>query len=204
MGAADFARAKLLWPRIRPFVRESSKTVLACSAVCVMTALQLSSGCGQVAGSAPGGLVGGSPQLAQITLPEGFRIQVYAEKVDGARSMTSGPPGTLFVGTDHRADEVKVIAEGLTSPNGVAFRDGALYVAEQSRVIRFDNIVNAAAPAKPKVVNASFPNKDAHGWKFIAFGPDGLLYVPVGAPCNICEAADEAFRQHHAHAPRRQ
>jgi glucose/arabinose dehydrogenase len=116
--------------------------------------------------------------------------------------MVIGPNGTLFVGTrgegkvyavldrngDHRADRVITLAAGLNMPNGVAFRDDALYVAEVNRVIRFDDIEGRLdnAPA-PVVVNDSFPTRTHHGWKFIRFGPDGLLYVPVGAPCNICK-----------------
>jgi glucose/arabinose dehydrogenase len=88
---------------------------------------------------------------------------------------------------DQTADEVVVVADGLNSPNGVAFRNGALYVAEISRVLRFDNVeADPANPGQPVVVNDSFPTDEHHGWKYIAFGPDGRLYVPVGAPCNIC------------------
>jgi glucose/arabinose dehydrogenase len=89
---------------------------------------------------------------------------------------------------------VLVIAKGLDSPNGVAFRDGALYVAEISRVLRFDAIEERlTAPTPPVVVNDRFPGDAHHGWKYIAFGPDGWLYVPVGAPCNICESADDRY-----------
>ena len=164
--------------------------------------------CGYVAGFAPATFVGGSPQLDEIELPRGFRIHVYADGVDGARSMTHGPEGVVFVGSrdagnvyalvdrdgDRRAEEVKTIARGLRSPNGVAWRDGSLYVAEISRVIRFDDLAGRLDdPPEPVVVNDSFPNEDHHGWKFIAFGPDDMLYVPVGAPCNICDPQDERF-----------
>jgi glucose/arabinose dehydrogenase len=143
-----------------------------------------------------------------IKLPSGFSIAVYAANVPGARSMTIGAKGTLFVGSrsegkvyaivdrngGHKADEVITIASGLNSPNGVAFRNGALYVAEISRVIRFDDIEeHLYAPPKPVTVNNSFPDKSHHGWKFIRFGPDGRLYVPVGAPCNVCEEKDARF-----------
>ncbi|RNC71763.1 MAG: sorbosone dehydrogenase family protein [Desulfuromonadales bacterium] len=146
--------------------------------------------------------------LADISLPPGFAISVYAPNVPGARSMALGAKGTLFVGSrgegkvyavidrngDHRADELLTIASGLNSPNGVAFRDGSLYVAEISRVLRFDAIEERlTAPPKPVVVNASFPTKTHHGWKFIRFGPDGRLYVPVGAPCNVCDEKDPRF-----------
>jgi glucose/arabinose dehydrogenase len=127
---------------------------------------------------------------------------VYSEEVPGARSMTLSPSGTLFVGTreqgrvyalpdrngDGRPDEVVVIASGLTMPNGVAFRDGALYVAEISRILRYDGIErDLHHPPEPVVVFDKLPDNEWHGWKFIAFSPDGKLYVPIGAPCNICK-----------------
>jgi len=139
--------------------------------------------------------------LDTIKLPPGFRISLYADNVPGARSMALSPDGTLFVGTradkvyalpnrnrGKRTDEVVTVASGLDTPNGVAFRDGALYVAEVSRILRFDDIeARLRNPPKPVVVSDRFPTDTHHGWKFIRFGPDGLLYVPVGAPCNICE-----------------
>lgn len=140
--------------------------------------------------------------LDNIRLPPGFKISIYADNVPGARSMTLGPNGTLFVGTrgegkiyavldrngDNRADQVITLATGLNMPNGVAFRDGALYVAEVNRILRYDGIeARLANPPKPVAISDGFPSDTHHGWKFIRFGPDGLLYVPVGAPCNICE-----------------
>ena len=145
--------------------------------------------------------------LSKIQLPPGFTIDLYAEKVWNARSLALGPPGVVFVGTrrdvvyavvdadnDNRADRVVTIARGLNSPNGVAFRDGSLYVAEIHRVIRFDNIQRSMDdPPDPIVVSDGFPPDRHHGWKFIRFGPDGKLYVPVGAPCNVCERSDERY-----------
>ena len=155
------------------------------------------------AGAAGHACAADSPQLEQITLPAGFHIAAFA-RVPGARSMTLSPGGTLFVGT--RGDKVYAIPEaakpdgprrvltiarGLNEPNGVAFRDGALYVAEITRVIRFDGIEGRLEnPPKPVVVTDRYPTATHHGWKFIRFGPDGNLYVPVGAPCNICEPGD--------------
>jgi len=139
--------------------------------------------------------------LEKIKLPPGFSISIYATGVRNAREMALGSKGTLFVGSmnagdvyaivdrdkDNRADEVIKIAEGLNMPSGIAFRDGSLYVAEVSRVTRYDNIESQLkSPPKPVIVNDKFPHETHHGWKFIAFGPDGMLYVPVGAPCNIC------------------
>lgn len=149
----------------------------------------------------------GSVQLNQIKVPPGFRISVYVKELPNARSMVLGSQGTLFVGTrkgevyavpdrnkDHQGDEVIALATGLNMPNGVAFRDGHLYVAEVNRVIRYDHIEQALrSPPKPVVVNGSFPTEEHHGWKYMAFGRDGLLYVPVGAPCNVCESSDERF-----------
>jgi glucose/arabinose dehydrogenase len=142
--------------------------------------------------------------LDKVKLPKGFKISVFAQ-VDEARSMCLSPSGVLYVGNrrgnkvyavtdrnrDFRADQVQVVASGLDMPNGVAFRDGSLYVAEVSRILRFDRIEqNLNNPPKPVVVFDKFPTDKHHGWKFIAFGPDGKLYVPVGAPCNICERPD--------------
>src|SRR3990170_4282726 len=145
-------------------------------------------------------------RLGDIKLPPGFRIATYAE-VPSARSMTLGERGTLFVGT--RKGEVYAvlpgetaegphrtvaIARGLHSPNGVAFHAGALYVAEIGRILRYDGIEGRLSdPPKPVIVNDGFPKDEHHGWKFIRFGPDGMLYIPVGAPCNVCERTDPRY-----------
>ena len=154
-----------------------------------------------------------------LGVPPGFRIAVYAADVPNARQMALGPNGTVFVGTrsegkvyavvdrdgDHRDGAVHVLARGLNIPNGVAFRDGALYVAEISRILRFDDIARTSTrPPGPVVVNDAFPPTTHHGWKFIAFGPDGLLYVPVGAPCNICAPPDPRYATIMRHERRRQ
>ena len=145
--------------------------------------------------------------LDKIKLPKGFKIELFATGLKGARSMCVGEKGTIFVGTqkgnvyavqdsdgDFVADKVYTIAEGLVMPNGVAFRNGTLYVAEVSRIIKFQNIENKLEnPPSQQVVYDKFPSKKHHGWKYIAFGPDGKLYVPVGAPCNVCESEDEIF-----------
>lgn len=159
----------------------------------------LAAACGGANGAAP---AKGPLPVERLKLPPGFRIEVFA-RVPNARSMTLGAKGTLFVGNrgggkvyavEHdgtRATAVRVLASGLEMPNGVAFRDGSLYVAEISRILRFDRIEERLTdPPKPVVVNDDLPDRRAHGWKFLAFGPDGLLYVPIGAPCNICEIED--------------
>jgi glucose/arabinose dehydrogenase len=136
----------------------------------------------------------------QIRLPPGFTISVVA-RVPSARAMAMGPGGTLFVGSATAGSVhavvlpasgtgdavVRTIATGLREPAGVAFRDGALYVSAIDRILRFDDIERRLADPKPPVVVADrFPTETHHGRKFIAFGPDGKLYVAVGAPCNIC------------------
>ena len=158
-------------------------------------------------GSTPNGYSGKLP-IDKIKLPAGFHIGVFAEDVTNARSLCYSPGGTLFVGTrdkgnvyalvdtngDFVADQKYTLATGLNMPNGVAFRNGSLFVAEVSRILRFDNIEKQLAnPPKPVVVYDQYPTAEHHGWKYIAFGPDGKLYVPVGAPCNICEPEKPIF-----------
>ncbi len=149
----------------------------------------------------------GKIQLDKIQLPPGFKITLFTDEVENPRAMTLGDKGTLFVGsfqagkiyaitTDPMTGNKMVftIVKGLQLPTGVAFYKGALYVSAVDRILRFDDIEDKLnAPPKPVIVNASFPKEDHHGWKFIAFGPDGWLYVPVGAPCNICLSKDERF-----------
>jgi glucose/arabinose dehydrogenase len=146
-----------------------------------------------------------TPPLASLTLPAGFQAAVFADGVDNARSMALGPQGTVFVGSqysgkvhavvdrdgDHKAERVVVIASGLDQPNGIAMRNGALYVATRSRLLRFDDIENHLdAPPAPVTVRADLPNPSAgHTWKYIAFGPDDMLYMSVGSTCNICMPA---------------
>lgn len=145
--------------------------------------------------------------LNKIKLPPGFVIDVFAE-VDNARSMAISPSGVIYVGNrngdkvyavkdtdgDFKADKKWVIASELNMPNGVAFRNGDLYVAEVSRILKFSGIeTKLASPPKPVIINDTYPTETHHGWKYIAFGPDGKLYVPVGAPCNICDPEDPIY-----------
>lgn len=145
--------------------------------------------------------------LERIKLPDGFSISVFAA-VDNARSLALSPSGVLYVGNrdgdkvyavkdsngDGVADEKWVLAQGLNMPNGVAFKDGDLYIAEVSRILRLRDIESKLAnPGQPEIVYDKFPTETHHGWKYIAFGPDGKLYVPVGAPCNICESENPIY-----------
>jgi glucose/arabinose dehydrogenase len=137
--------------------------------------------------------------LDKIKLPAGFTLTVFADNVPNARAMALGDNGTVFVGSmragkvyavrtrNNKAVETLVVASGLNMPVGVAFRQGALYVSAVDRILRLDNIESTLAnPPKPSIASDRFASDTHHGWKFIAFGPDGKLYVPVGAPCNVC------------------
>lgn len=143
--------------------------------------------------------------LDKIKLPEGFTISVYSDAVPNARQMALTPGGTLFVGSrqegqvyavvdtdgDGVAEQVHLIDEELMMPTGLTFRDGALFVAAVNRILRYDDIeAHLADPPDPIVVLDDLPEDRMHGWKFIDFGPDDKLYVPVGTPCNTCERPD--------------
>jgi len=141
--------------------------------------------------------------LDRIQLPQGFSIDIYAENIENARQMALGDNGTVFVGSrkagnvyalidtnhDFKADKKIMVATDLFMPSGIAFHQGSLYVAEVDKIWRYPDI-EKSLPTIPKaeLVFDKLPNKSHHGWKFIAFGPDGKLYVPVGAPCNVCES----------------
>lgn len=146
--------------------------------------------------------------LETLNLPEGFSIELYAEDVLNARSMDLSPSGTLFVGTrdagnvyalkdtdgDNKVDKKYTLMTGGNMPNGVAFKDGDLYVAEVNRILKYVDIESKLEnPGEPVVVFDEFPTEKHHGWKYIAFGPDDKLYVPVGAPCNICKKDEEIY-----------
>jgi glucose/arabinose dehydrogenase len=168
-----------------------------------------------VKGASAGGLATELP-LDRIRLQPGFRIGVWA-KAPGARSMTMGDDGTVYVGTgglggrnkkvyaikdadgDGTGENVTIVRDfektdpddDLLVPNGVAFKDGALYVGMINRIFRFDNIgATYNRNPRPSVEAVRFPDVMHHGWKFIAFGPDGRLYVPVGAEGNMTDDPD--------------
>lgn len=140
--------------------------------------------------------------LKQLQLPAGFSISLFADNVPNARSMALADDGVVFVGTgkegkvyalkdtnqDGVADTHYVIANDLNMPNGVAYKNGALYVAAINRILRFDNITqHLDNPPAPVVVTDKLPTDKHHGWKYLRFGNDGKLYTAVGAPCNICQ-----------------
>ncbi len=143
--------------------------------------------------------------LDKIVLPPGFKIEVLA-RLDNPRQMTLGPDGIIFAGSGQAGNvyaltlrpgapaRVTTVASGLNRPIGVAFRGGALYVSAVDKILRFDDIEHHLdAPPKPVQVGKRFPDSGGHGGKFIAFGPDGKLYVPDGAPCNICEPDPDRY-----------
>ena len=135
--------------------------------------------------------------LHKAKLPQGFKIELWAGDLKEARSLTLGAKGTVFVGQrthdgvfaitdqgDRRV--VKQIAKGLPAPNGLAFSNGTLFVAERERIVRYDDIENRLDnPPEPKVVIDGLPRQDGHFWKFMVMGPDGWLYFNQGSPTNI-------------------
>ena len=151
-----------------------------------------------------------APSLDALRLPPGFTVELVTDRVPDAREMALGAfsngRGTLFVGSqgsgkvyavtldDGHAVSVRAIASGLQMPVGVAYRNGSLYVSAVSRILRYDRVDGDLdrLPAAV-VVTDRFPTETHHGWKFIAFGPDGDLYVPVGAPCNVCERDEDRY-----------
>jgi glucose/arabinose dehydrogenase len=146
--------------------------------------------------------------LTALTLPPGFSISVFAENVPSAREMVDQSQGhgvrrlhvvpqclrLIDSNRDHKVDEIKPIAipAGLNQPSGIALRNGSLYVVTTTRILRYDDIENHLdAPPEPATVYDKLPNRGGHTWRFAAFGPDGLLYVGIGSPCNVCENPDE-------------
>ena len=136
--------------------------------------------------------------VAQLKVPRGFHIEVFASGIADARSLRVGDKGTVFVGNrvhdkvwaiydkDGRRTQ-KPIATGLYRPNGLAFSDGTLYIAELSKISKIERVEdNLDEPAAPTPIYEDLPKDEANGWKFIGIGPDNKLYVPVGMPCNDC------------------
>ena len=149
-------------------------------------------------------MIASTLQAAEV--PEKFTIDLYAPEVEGARQMALSDSGVLYVGTrkagkvyavedtdgDFKADKVYTIIEDLYMPSGIAYKDGDLYVAEVDKILRFKDIdKHYKDPKEPEVVYDDLPDDSHHGWKYIKFGPDGKLYIPIGVPCNVCD--DEGY-----------
>src|ERR1051325_10752803 len=139
--------------------------------------------------------------LDKIKLPAGFKAEVWSSGHAGGRTMVMGDKGTMFMGTriigrvyaiteKDGKREAKVLLQGLTQPNGLAFKNGALYVFAINKVFRYDNIESKLDnPGTPVELTEAYnlPDTIHHNWKYVDFGPDGKMYVQVGANCNICE-----------------
>lgn len=146
--------------------------------------------------------------ITQLHIPTGFKLSLFADNVPNARSLALGDDGIVYVGTrqegslyalqdtnqDGVSDKRYTVAQGLNTPNGVAYKNGALYVAEVNRIIRFDNITKQLSnPPKPVIIYDQLPTDKHHGWKYLRFGPDNKLYTAVGAPCNVCEPKQDIY-----------
>lgn len=146
--------------------------------------------------------------IEKLTLPEGFRIALYAEDIKNARSLARANDHLIFVSTrqrgllhalvdnnkDYTADEHIILADDLDTPNGIAYHNGDLYVALLEQIIVYRDIANNLKPgAEYEVVYSGFPDERHHGWKYLAIGPDKKLYFTVGAPCNLCLSEDTLF-----------
>jgi len=144
----------------------------------------------------------------KIKVPKGFRVDIYAENVENARSICLSPSGILYVGNrggdkvlalqdldgDGKAEKQYELYTGGNMPNGVAYKDGDLYIAEVNRILKISDVESKLDnPGTPEVIYNQYPTDKHHGWKYIAFGPDDKLYVPVGAPCNSCEREEEIY-----------
>ena len=155
-------------------------------------------------------LAAASPKLEELRLPPGFSIEVVTNTVPNARQMAVSDAGVLYVGTrragnvyavtgwqpdaEPAALRVRTIATDLTMPSGLVWHEGSLYVGALNSVLRYRNIDDRLdLPGEPDIITDAMPDKQHHGWKYLSIGPDGALYVPVGAPCNICKSADPRF-----------
>ncbi len=137
--------------------------------------------------------------LSEIKLPAGFSIEIWSDQVPNARSLALGAKGTVFAATrsdgrvyaliprDNASPTVITLARNLSMPNGVAFHQGDLYVAENHRITRYPDIETTLPEVpEPELVIDTLPTERHHGWRYIHFGPDGKLYIALGAPCNVC------------------
>ncbi|WP_281641244.1 sorbosone dehydrogenase family protein [Acetobacter orientalis] len=150
-----------------------------------------------------------APPVDRLEVPPGFQISVYAAPVPSAREMALGARGTVFVGSmsagkvyalsgfqDGKATKIRTIASDLSMPAGVAFHNGDLYVSDITHILVLRDIENHLDdPPEPEVAADNLPYEEGdHSWKFIAFGPDNRLYVPIGSPCNICNVGQQFGR----------
>ena len=145
--------------------------------------------------------------LNNLKLPPGFKIEVYATGMPGAREMAMGDNGKIYIGTraigrvyelsnNGKERTSRVVVDKLVQPSGVAYKNGSLYVMAIDKVLRYDGISKNPSVAPVDMTSKfNLPPEQHHNWKFLAFGPDGKLYVPFGAPCNICELPTPEYAQ---------
>ncbi len=151
--------------------------------------------------------------LDKIKVPEGFSVNLFYENIKEPRQMAISPSGVVYVSTretgsvyalrdvnhDGKADEKYTLATNLNMPNGVAFKDGNLYVAEVHQILVFKNIeAQLDKQQKPEEFFKGLPSDKWHGWKYITFNDQGDLLIPIGAPCNICLKDDPRYSALHS------
>ena len=142
----------------------------------------------------------GVANVQLLKVPPGFKVEMFADGLRNARTMVLGDQGTIFVGTRTagkvyaiRNNTHFIIADNLNMPNGLAFHNGSLYIADVDRILRLDNIENnLAKPPQPVLIRDDLSSNTHHGWRYIAIGPDERFYIALGAPCNICKEGDYA------------
>ena len=144
-------------------------------------------------------------QLASLKAAQGYSVSLLASDLPKARHMVMGAKGTLFVGSmagnvyaltldGSTVKQKRIVLKGLTDPSGVAFKNGTLFVADRTRIVRFNGIEdNLDNPGAPVMVIDGLPDKARHDAHAMGFGPDGKLYVAVGAPCDTCEAINDEY-----------
>ena len=145
--------------------------------------------------------------LNTLKLPPGFKIEVYASGIPGAREMAMGDNGKIYIGTrgigriyevsnNGKERSSRIVVDKLVQPSGVAYKNGSLYVMAIDKVLRYDGISKNPTVAPVDMTSKfNLPPEQHHNWKYLAFGPDGKLYVPFGAPCNICELPTPEYAQ---------
>ncbi|MEM9950110.1 MAG: PQQ-dependent sugar dehydrogenase [Chloroflexota bacterium] len=142
-----------------------------------------------------------SGTIDQVEMPDGFEISIFADNVEGARTLRLGDNGTLFVSSrgagniyaipnatsSETAEDIIIVDSDLNSPNGIDLVDGDLYVAEIGQITRYDDIEDNLTSAESTLITDALPEVGHHGWRYMGYAPDGMLYVAIGAPCNVCE-----------------
>ena len=144
--------------------------------------------------------------IKDIKLPPGFEIEIMSKNVKGARSLTLSKSGTIYVSTrigniyalkdynnDNKIDKRYVIADNLNTPNGIDFHNGDLYVAEVTKILKYENIEENFENPKYKVIYSNLPEQYHHEWRYMRIGPDEKIYIGIGAPCNVCLKKNNIF-----------